>query len=487
MSLVKQKNPLNQVFLAIMMLGDLAVAYALLLYAYGGFFSRYMADDYCQSAGLAASRNVFSAVMAAYHSWLNSYSILFVVKLIDLGGGLAFKLIAAVTLAIWLACLAWLFVEIGKILQLPTDMRMCFWVAELTIFLSLYQAPALYQILYWRTGLIPYTLPLVFFVGNTAVLLHYARQPFKKSAAVLTGILFIGAIFFTGGLGETTGALQVGLLLLAVIIALFFRLHQYRRDIWMIVLIALLIAVLSMTIIALSPGTETRLNTIMTRQPLYNPIELSVQVLSYAYFFFREALRTAPLPNLVSIFIPAGILYVQNVQFPNSGQDFPFRRSALLVLVILLCVFIAVGFSFAPSAFVRTFPAARARFAAHFVLTLGLIMVGSVMGLYAAGMKSQRRTGIARVAVVFILGCMIFYPLNASSKIYSSQLEFRFYARAWDLRNELIRRSASDGVKNLTVAQLDTVGGVGEYKGDARHWINKCAAQFYGLDSIVAP
>jgi hypothetical protein len=28
---------------------------------------------------------------------------------------------------------------------------------------------------------------------------------------------------------------------------------------------------------------------------------------------------------------------------------------------------------------------------------------------------------------------------------------------------------------------------VGEYKGKKSHWINSCAARYYGLDSLIAP
>jgi len=35
--------------------------------------------------------------------------------------------------------------------------------------------------------------------------------------------------------------------------------------------------------------------------------------------------------------------------------------------------------------------------------------------------------------------------------------------------------------------QLDAPGGVGEYKGNPRDWINRCVARFYGLNSIIAP
>jgi hypothetical protein len=79
--------------------------------------------------------------------------------------------------------------------------------------------------------------------------------------------------------------------------------------------------------------------------------------------------------------------------------------------------------------------------------------------------------------------------LQASSGIYASLTPYRNFAAAWDTRDAQIRQAVAAGVKDLAVVQLNSVGDVGEYKGfkGPNYWINNCAAEYYGLHTLVAP
>jgi hypothetical protein len=66
-------------------------------------------------------------------------------------------------------------------------------------------------------------------------------------------------------------------------------------------------------------------------------------------------------------------------------------------------------------------------------------------------------------------------------------VEYQKFAIAWDARDAYIKKSVAEGAKDLVVIQLDSVGGVGEYKEKKSFWINSCAARYYGLDSLIAP
>jgi len=468
-------------------LNGFAVAFVLSIYAYGGLFSRYLADDYCESFLLLSSRNVFDATLTGYKTWFNSYSILFFVQIMDWMGIWGFRLMSAITLLAWTVCLTWLISEIGRLLRPGSNLAVHVWMAGLTIFLALYQAPNLYQILYWRTSLIPYTLPLVFFIGIAALIVRYARFPYQRSQAMWAGITCIGLVVFASGLGETTAALQVGALGLAVLLVWFTR-HQHRReDVLTVLALSFVASVAALLIIAFSPGTTNRMDMIMSQPPLFNPIELSVQVIIVTSQFLWDALKISPLPHLISITIPFGILYVQSSYGRENFSHILSSRIRLAILVILFLMFLVIGFSFAPSTFVRSFPVARARFAAHFVITFSLILEGALLGILADRIHFSMKPAVVQGTMIVFLGLSALYPLRASSKIYASIAEYRYFAIAWDARDKLIRQSISEGAKDVVVVQLDSMGGVGEYKGNERHWINRCAANYYGLDTLRAP
>jgi hypothetical protein len=466
----------------------LAVLHVLSVYAYGGFFSRYQADDYCNTVILLSSANVFDAVIHAYNTWLNSYSILVVLQLIEWAGPWGNHLVAAFTILMWVSGLTWLFSEIGKAARLHPGFWVNLWLAGLVVFLSLYQAPNLHQILYWRAAMVPYTMPLFFFVYIAAFLLWHTQLPYQKHRALWVGLISAFLVFFTAGLGETTGGLQVGLFFIAVLAAWMTNLHRRRVDVWYILLASLTVAVISLLIIAFSPGTAVRLDTLSARSaPVYNPILLGVRTASYASHFIMDVFKNLPLPILFALSIPFGIFYLHSLIRREDSQRISPSQIRLAALALPVFVFIAIGFSFAPSAFAQSYPVARARFAAHFVLTLGLALEGGLLGMLAAGIRLPVNMKFVKGFILLLLGLALVYPLYASTKLRYPVAVIQRWATQWDVRDAYIRQMVAEGATDLEVEQLDTIGGVQEYKYDENHWVNKCAAEYYGLRTLRAP
>jgi hypothetical protein len=225
----------------------------------------------------------------------------------------------------------------------------------------------------------------------------------------------------------------------------------------------------------------------MNNPPIYNPVTLAGDVILYTSQFLMDVAKSYPLLILVAVMLPFGILFLALTASRQDPSGIPtsYLRTALLVIPIV--VFIVIGFSYAPSAFVRTFPAARARFASHFIFMLGLMIEGGVAGILAAQARSIINSNWVRIAVAFLLVALIYHPIRATPRIYELRYHYQAFARQWDVRDALIRQSVANGETDLVVVQLDAPGGIGEYKGNPRDWINRCVARFYGLNSIIAP
>ena len=489
MSLLKKVDWVERGFQIVAGLNGLAVLAVLAVYSYGGWFSRYRADDYCESANVARYGNIFEAIIRSYIEWLNSYSTLFFVYFTDLGGLLGLRVWPGLIILAWVIVLIWLFSELEKTLRLELGLAVKIWVSGLVIFLSLYQTPVLFQILYWRPVSIPYTLPLVFFIGIAAFVLWYGRQPYQKSRAVWAGIFGVLVVYFAGGLGETDAAFQIGLLAVTVFAVWFARFGHQRRDVLTLLIVLLLSAVVSILTMAVSPGTTVRLNNIMTNPPIYNPVTLSINVIIYTFQFLFEFFKVAPLPNLIAFAVPLAVMYFQSSNEQNDKMQIPSSQILTLCLWLLVFMFIVIGFSFAPSAFVRTFPVARARFPAYFLVVFVLMLEGGLIGVLLSKLRLPVSLKLTRSLVVGILAILIIYPLQTSSKIYASFYNYRNFAAAWDARDAQIRQAVAEGTQDLVVVQLDAVGDVGEYKGlgGPNYWINVCAAEYYGLHTLIAP
>jgi len=486
MSLIKESAWVDRGFRYISFVGSLTTVIVLSIYAYGGYFSRPLADDYCESVWLFTTSNLFEATWGAYNSWLNSYSILFFVQLTDLGGIWGFKLMSGVTIVFWVAMSVWLFSEIMQTIELRVDQTISFWLFALAVFVSLYQTPALYQILYWRTAMLPYTLPLAFFAGIAAFILWYTRQPYDQTRSVRMRWLVSALIIFVTGLGETTSALLVGLLFLATIMTWLTRSKHGRRDVLIILALALFFAVVCLLAIAFAPGTSARLDRI-SNPALYNPFELGLAVIIYTAQFLLDTLKVAPLTILVGSLISFGVSYIR-----LSNQDSYLTRLSssqlwLVILIALLLMFVAIGFSFAPSAFVRSYPVARARFASHFVMNVTLILESGLLGILASRIRVPLNATLFRGSMLIMLVVLSLYPLYVSNKLRAPLVEYQTFAAAWDERDAYIRDEAARGVTDVVIQKFGPMGGVGEIKDDPTNWINKCAAQYYGLESIAAP
>jgi hypothetical protein len=452
-----------------------------------GTFSRYLADDYCASSYLYTSQNIFEATWRAYLLWANSYSRLMFGQLIEFGGVSGMRAMAGVELVIWVILLAWLFHEMASLLRVRIPGAGSVWLACTAIALSLYQTSALYQILYWRTGLIPYSLPLLWFVGIAAYFLRYVGKPYDKSRARWAGVLFVILVFVAGGLSETTSGMQVGMMFVAALLVWWtMRLHQ-RRDALTFLVAGLVTAIIAISIMAVSPGTSNRLNRIMQNPPISHPIELSGDVILYTSQFILDVFKSYPLLVLVALSSSFCILFLAFSTNRKDGLNNSPTRLSWALLIVPVIVFVVIGFSYAPSAFVRTFPAARARYASHFVLMLGLMIEGGLLGIFAAQMRSLVQRNRVQIAVAILLAALIVHPLRAAPRVYALHYIYQAFATRWDARDALIRQAVADGETDLVVVQLDAPGGVGEYKGNPRDWINRCVARFYGLNSIIAP
>jgi hypothetical protein len=120
-------------------------------------------------------------------------------------------------------------------------------------------------------------------------------------------------------------------------------------------------------------------------------------------------------------------------------------------------------------------------------MNLSLIFTGGMLGILVSRLQLPVKPVILRSMALLMLGALSLYPLYASPKIAAALPEYKSFAAAWDERDASIRASIAQGATDLVVVQLDSMGQIAEYKGNPEHWINRCAAQFYGLNSIIAP
>ena len=202
--------------------------------------------------------------------------------------------------------------------------------------------------------------------------------------------------------------------------------------------------------------------------------------------FIFNSLSTLPVPVFVSIVIPLLLFYGL---FAVSPALRPSKKRIVLI-VTAATPFLAFGLmaaSFAPSVYGQAFPAERARFIGCLLMTVALMFEGACFGILLAQWKMRWSSTAAMLAMI-LLAFSAVYPLRAAWDVV--QQKYPFYSRwstRWDKRQAQILALKAKGVQDIVTYQLISIEGIGELGPDPKSWINVCAANYYGINSISAP
>ncbi len=463
----------------------LAAAAALSVYAYIAAFIRPIGDDYCISARLIGY-DPLTASLIKYWYTSNRFSNQFVAWFSDLFGSRGVAVLAVMSLLLWLAGLTWLLYESARLFRVRWDFWTGFLLAELIALVSYYTAPNLFQSVQWRPGLMTYFIPLVIYSFLFAAILRGARVAAGRvaprietsgRASYLTITLLFFAAFFAGGLSETAGALHISILGLALLANFFWNKTPTRRAALALIAAALTGAALAMIGMLITPANAIRLDETATPSML----DVVLRSFTYAAQFPAEAARLLKIP-LGFIFVSgAALAYLYS---KTTDLSLP-RRAWLGLLLIPLLAYLLTVAAFAPSAYGQSYPAERVRFPAHVLLAASLLTLGGLLGLLAARLlRSVPRWTTTLAALALLI--LALYPLWTIRNNYKMIPQYQSRAAQWDARDASIRALAASGEREIVTWALPGVANVNDLGARRGHWINYCAAIYYGVDSISA-
>jgi len=451
--------------------------------AYLGSFTRYMADDYCETYTTHAY-SPLGAVLIRYRegNWraANRYSNLLFVGIVEWIFGLkSVEIIPVVMMILWTLGVIYL-VRRARILtgiQWPDFVDMFFGVS--IAFFAILEAPNPYQTFYWRSSMATHFVPLVFLNFLVGFVLFKFNS--GKKISIITFLLVLFSAFMIGGFSEPPVTLMVvGAGLGLAGIWFLIRDQTLRRSMLVLTGAIFLGAVSALTVMAVSPAVANMSHD----APSF--INWVLRTAQYTYLFIVDTFRTLPLPIFISFLcsILAGyLIYHQNGMTElNNGS---LRRTLALTLPVILVILIAAGFS--TSAYGQSYPVSRARFFAHYLMTITLMVEGGLFGVWLSQIKSSLiQSAIAKAFPVLILALTAIYPFRAALRLMQDVPAYTVRAQNWDRRDAHIYQLRDNGVINLTVPQFDGVDGVKELDSYNTHWVNRCASKYYVVGSIRA-
>ncbi len=215
-------------------IGVITAGLALLAYAYLGTFVRYYADDYCLS-GMLFQMGFWKAQVNLYMTWSPGFVHMFLISVSELFGHSSIRVWPALTIVAFAIALVWMLYEINRALLWNLSKWVVVLLAEWVVLFTLIGAPNQFQILFWRIGLVGYTVPMVFFPLLVGTLLFCARRAAPNGTPFI-GVLVCALVAFVGGgISETYVTLQTSMIGIALLFAVVLIAKQEKRK-WVMLL-----------------------------------------------------------------------------------------------------------------------------------------------------------------------------------------------------------------------------------------------------------
>jgi hypothetical protein len=448
----------------------------LVIYGYLGFFSRHLADDYCSVN--FTKMNFFEALWQNYMNISDRFSNFMLITLSESISPHSVAILPALMLILWIAGIAWMLYEASNFNGRPWNKLTIATLTLLLVFFSLLEAPNRFQILYWRSSMATHFAPLVCMSYLAAFILRSITAAEKKPPTVWVYPLVFFVAFIIGGFSEPTVVLMISLLALAIFSTWLWLKTPARNSALWLLFWTFVGAALALTAMGISPANSFRLGN----APPPTVMVLFSRAFLYGVEFILNSFRTLPLPTLFTVLMPFLIFYnLRSESAPalTSGQ----RKNMLILMAVIpvICYLLIVG-SFLPSVYGQSFPVERARFTGQLCLVAGLMIEASLL----ASLLAQFKTSLPlKLISAVLLAVTALYPLRSAWISLGDIPEYRTRAQEWDVREGQIfewRKKSLD----LIVDQFNGVDGVKELDVSENHWVNRCAAQYYGLNTIRA-
>lgn len=456
--------------------------FAIVALLYLGTFNRYLADDYCEVV-IMGNRPVLPAVVDIYLGGVfrgtYRYSKFLLIGMAESFGTHNVQYLPIVMMLLWLIGMVWSARQVRRLMGIHLPAILDYFMAVSIVFFSVWQAPNRFQTFFWRSSMAAHFAPLVFMPLLGGFILSRINSAQKPS--FWTSLFVLLASFLVGGFSEPPTATMIVIIILLIPIVWRWSDEVKRRSSIILLSYCLAGSLLAFFAIFLSPGNVSHGKT-----SLAELLVTFTQTIRYTLDFLDDTVRTLPLPSLLSILTTFFAFFMFFINAENWSPTPQRRRQIWIGLGIVVVVqFILIAASFAPSAYGQSYPAERARFLGRLIMTTALLLGGALLGALCAGLAAvtfRRQAVFLLSSFAFLV--LAFYPFRAGMSLVAEIPEYRQWASPWDLRETEIYRSIAMGERDLVVRLLPTKEGIKEIDGDARHWVNQCVADYYGVNSV---
>jgi hypothetical protein len=337
--------------------------------------------------------------------------------------------------------------------------------------------------------MLTYTLPLILLTAYLGWLLFYADGNPDKNRHSWAIPASGAAAFMFGGFSETYVSVQTALLIALFILSTVMLKGKKRRQVNAFLGAGIVGSLLAMLVIVIAPGNLIR-RGLMPPSP--DPMELIKKSIYDVYIFSVISFRRQPYIVALSVILPAlvGFLTYQgsSINKPLRMGDWARWLCPLVVIPVLTAGLILA--SIMPSEYaISSYPDGRVLIMPAYFLFLGMALWGLSLGSrLRSAFVIQREwvLSIASLAFGFSVCALLVFGFVSARTLTDQAPIARQYAQAWDKRDHTLKHIVEDRDEPIPVPSLRHMGFLAEIGYDPNEWINRCVAQAYGVDAVVA-
>ena len=475
------RSAINRYFLIFL---SIFFTLANLSHGFIGSFSRYGADDYC-TAGKLGALGFWNAQAFWYNNWTGRYSFTFFVSIFELFNPLITSVLPYIfIICLYLSIYVFLITIFKKILLEKTALFSVL-LTSISVFMILFTVPDIRQNLFWMTGSTTYFLPIIMiFLLLSFLINHYNRGQKNKVSNLF---IYLGVFLFTfilSGFSEVLSVIQV---LIFGLVMVFISFSKKRIELNFSLLVALLGSISGLIVMVIAPGNSVRLSQHLPSPDLFGLVFNSL-VLSLKFTFLWLVKHINIIwPTCTMIIVFSLFLKVRTEVIEYLKKN----KLTLFGFFILSCLAL-VYVSYLPSIWATAKPPVdRVLIFPVIILTAMCVFLSLTVGIILKDLINQSHIPENKlITIIFTAACFYFLlgvPFYQARINYANRAEARTFATRWDEREILIKEQLNKGESALVVPMIpENILNVEHLQNDPGHWINVCAAEYYGVDQISA-
>jgi hypothetical protein len=174
----------------------------------------------------------------------------------------------------------------------------------------------------------------------------------------------------------------------------------------------------------------------------------------------------------------------------RSWKDVKLHGWTWLFWGIPVGAFLLVVAVCAPSAYAESaYAEARAFLPARWILTIAGVTWFYLLGIvYQTWRAKTPKYQLIKeqTLIAFVIVLLSFYVMRGALVTLGSIPDYQTRANAWDARAASIEQGKAAGILDVETKALDSFGRIREISDNPKLWVNKCAAIYYGVNSITA-